>query len=104
MSGDFKVASIKELLEEKLGCDLSSPKAIMSAAKKMKLAVKQNWGWGKVLLELFETYIEEDLWEPTFVKDYPYEVSPLSRKKDDNPEFTDRIELLLLVESLPISL
>ena len=95
MSGDFKVASIKELLEGKLGCDLSSPEAIMTAAKKMKLAVKENWGWGKVLLELFETHIEEDLWEPTFVKDYPYEVSPLSRKKDDNPEFTDRIELFI---------
>ena len=47
------------------------------------------------MLELFEKYVEKDLWEPTFVKDYPYEVSPLSRRKDVDKDYTDRVELFI---------
>ena len=59
------------------------------------MKLHKSWGWGKVLLELFEAFVEKDLWEPTFVKDYPYEVSPLSRRKDDNEDYTDRMELFI---------
>ena len=93
---DFRVASIKDLLKEKLNIkNLENADDIMAAAQKHNLKVQKNWGWGKVLLELFEEHVEKDLWDPIFVKDYPYEVSPLSRKKDDDPEYTDRIELFI---------
>ncbi len=96
LSKDFKVISVKDLLKQKLGIkELDDPDKIFAAAKKYNLQIKKNWGWGKVLLELFEKHVEKDLWEPTFVKDYPYEVSPLSRRKDEDKEFTDRVELFI---------
>jgi lysyl-tRNA synthetase class 2 len=93
---DFKVASIKDLLKEKLNLkSLETPDEIMAAAHKHKLKMDEKWGWGKVLLEMFEAFVEKDLWDPIFVKDYPYEVSPLSRRKNDDPDYTDRIELFI---------
>ena len=75
--------------------NLDTAEEIFDAANKTGMKVKKSWGWGKVLLELFETHIEKDLWDPTFVKDYPYEVSPLSRRKDNDPDYTDRVELFI---------
>ncbi len=96
LSKNFKVISVKELLKQKLGIEkLESSKEIFNAAKKHNLKINKSWGWGKVLLELFEKYVEKDLWEPTFVKDYPYEVSPLSRRKDGDKDYTDRVELFI---------
>ena len=62
---------------------LDTEKQIFDAAKKTGLKVKSDWGWGKILLELFEEHVEKNLWSPMFVKDYPYEVSPLSRRKNE---------------------
>ena len=96
LSKNFKVISVKELLKQKLGIEkLESSKEIFDAAKKHNLKINKSWGWCKVLLELFEKYVEKDLWEPTFVKDYPYEVSPLSRRKDGDKDYTDRVELFI---------
>ena len=96
LKADFRVVALKDLVKEKLGvASLDNAEEIMAVAKKNNLKMEKSWGWGKVLLELFETHVEKDLWEPTFVKDYPYEVSPLSRRKDSDPEFTDRIELFI---------
>ena len=96
LKNNFRVASIKDLLKEKLNIKgLETEDEIMAEAKKHKVKIQKNWGWGKVLLEMFEEHVEKDLWDPIFVKDYPYEVSPLSRKKDDDPEYTDRIELFI---------
>ena len=67
----------------------------MAAGKKANLQMEKNWSWGKIMLELFEVHIEPNLWEPTFVKDYPADVSPLSRRKDNNPDYADRIELFI---------
>ncbi len=52
-------------------------------------------GWGKLLVTLFEEVAEPKLIQPTFVTDYPREVSPLSRTKDDDPELVDRFELFI---------
>ncbi len=52
-------------------------------------------GWGKLLVELFEQVVEETLEQPTFVTDYPLEVSPLSRVRDDDPELVERFELFI---------
>jgi DNA-binding NtrC family response regulator len=45
-----------------------------------------------VLNEIFETLVEPKLIQPTFVTDYPTDISPLSKKRDDNPEFVERFE------------
>ena len=95
LGSDFEVKSLKDLVQEKLEIVLDTEKQIFNAAKKTGLKVKSDWGWGKVLLELFEEHVEKNLWNPTFVKDYPYEVSPLSRRKNGNKDYTDRIELFI---------
>jgi lysyl-tRNA synthetase class 2 len=51
---------------------------------------------GKELNELFEEHVQETLREPTFVTDYPIEVSPLARPRDDDPRFVERFELVIL--------
>ena len=95
LGSDFEVKSLRDLVQEKLDMVLDTEKQIFDAAKKTGLKVKSDWGWGKILLELFEEHVEKNLWSPTFVKDYPYEVSPLSRRKNENKDYTDRIELFI---------
>jgi lysyl-tRNA synthetase class 2 len=51
--------------------------------------------WGKWWDWLFEAYVEEKLVNPTFVTGYPFEISPLARRNDDDPEITDRFELIV---------
>jgi len=52
-------------------------------------------GWGSLQLLLFETLVEKQLIEPTFILDYPAEVSPLARRSDADPEITERFELFI---------
>jgi len=51
---------------------------------------------GKELNDLFEEYVQPNLREPTFVTDYPIEISPLARRRDDDPRFVERFELVIL--------
>ena len=95
LGSDFEVKSLRDLVQEKLDIVLDTEEQIFNAAQKTGLKVKSDWGWGKILLELFEEHVEKHLWSPMFVKDYPYEVSPLSRRKNENKDYTDRIELFI---------
>ena len=95
LKNNFDVKSLKDLVKDELKVDLDTEEQIFNAAKSNGLKIKKDWGWGKVLLELFEKFVEKKLWQPTFVKDYPFEVSPLSRRKDEEKEFTDRVELFI---------
>ena len=72
--------------------DLDSARAL---AKELKIPVKSTWGLGKVQIELFEATVEERLEQPTFITEYPTEVSPLARRSDDNPEVTERFEFFV---------
>jgi len=55
----------------------------------------QNTSWGKLLVHCFEELVESKLIQPTFITEYPTEVSPLSRRNDENPEFVDRFEFFM---------
>ena len=94
-SKDFEIKSLKDLVQEQIEMSLDTEEQIFKAAKHKGMKIQKEWGWGKVLLELFEEHVEKELWNPIFVKDYPYEVSPLSRRKDDDQDYTDRIELFI---------
>jgi len=72
--------------------DLGGATAI---AKKLHIDVKPSWGLGKIQTEIFEATVEENLMDPTFITLYPTEVSPLSRRNDDDPHVTDRFELFV---------
>ncbi len=62
-------------------------------AKKVQL--ENSWGLGRLQFALFEHSVEDKLLDPTFITEYPTEVSPLARKNQANPEVTDRFELFI---------
>ena len=64
-------------------------------ALSLNIAVKDTWGLGKLQLEIFEKTVESQLEQPTFITQYPAEVSPLSRRNDFDPSLTDRFELFI---------
>lgn len=75
--------------------DLTNLDKLRSYSKSLKVPFKESWGAGKVLLEIFEKSVETNLIQPTFVTGYPVEVSPLSRRNNDNPSIADRFELFI---------
>jgi len=72
--------------------DRETAKAI---AEKMGIEVLPNYGLGKIQIEIFEKTAEHHLMDPTFVMEYPAEVSPLARRNDENPFVTDRFEFFI---------
>jgi lysyl-tRNA synthetase class 2 len=64
-------------------------------AKKVGGDVKPAYGAGKLLTEIFEKTVEAKLFDPTFITEYPTEVSPLARRNDANPDVTDRFEFFI---------
>jgi len=75
--------------------DLTNLDKLRGYSKSLKVPFKESWGAGKVLLEIFEKSVETNLIQPTFVTEYPVEVSPLSRRNNDNPSIADRFELFI---------
>lgn len=81
----------------------SKPDQVMSADHLKGLLAKcqldpkmvKSAGWGKLLTLCFEEFAEKHLIQPTFITEYPTEVSPLSRRNDENPEFVDRFEFFM---------
>jgi lysyl-tRNA synthetase class 2 len=57
------------------------------------ISAKPTWGWAKLLVELFEARVEAKLIQPTFVTDFPAELSPLAKARPDDPRFAQRFEL-----------
>ncbi|HBL19587.1 MAG TPA: lysine--tRNA ligase, partial [Alteromonas mediterranea] len=81
---------------------IRDPEANLDSLKAMakQLHIKEPevdgiWGAGKYLCEIFEATAEEKLEQPTFITEYPWEVSPLARRNDNNPFITDRFEFFV---------
>ena len=74
---------------------LDELKAMAKALHIKEPEVDGIWGAGKYLCEIFEATAEEKLEQPTFITEYPWEVSPLARRNDDNPFITDRFEFFV---------
>jgi len=75
--------------------DLRSAETARALAEKLSVAVPPSSGPGKIAAEIFEALCEEDLVQPTFVHDFPTEVSPLSKQKPDDPHTVERFELYI---------
>ena len=75
--------------------DISDEKKLANFLSNKKIKVEKNWGAGRMLLEIFEETVESELINPTFVTEYPVEVSPLSRRNEEKPDFADRFELFI---------
>lgn len=63
--------------------------------EKQQLHAEDHWELGKLQMEVFEANVEGRLEQPTYITEYPAEVSPLARRNDANPEVTDRFELFI---------
>jgi len=74
---------------------ISNRDLAVTAAESVGVHVKDNYGLGKIQIEIFEKTVESRLMNPTFITAYPVEVSPLARRNDDNPHVTDRFEFFV---------
>ncbi|MEO6214134.1 MAG: lysine--tRNA ligase [Vicinamibacterales bacterium] len=75
--------------------DLRNAERAAGIAKRLGLELQRSWGAGKIATEIFERLHEHDLVPPTFVYDFPTEVSPLSKQKPDDPDTVERFELYI---------
>jgi lysyl-tRNA synthetase class 2 len=74
---------------------LHDKKRLLDFASSSGIQITKTQNIGKIVTKLFDNLVEPRLVEPTFITGYPVEVSPLSRKSDTHPEFTDRFELFI---------
>jgi lysyl-tRNA synthetase class 2 len=75
--------------------DIDDQGALAKYAASLGIGVKPTYGLGKIQVEIFEKTVECNLKEPTFITEYPAEVSPLARRNNDNPFITDRFEFFM---------
>lgn len=75
--------------------DLQSLEKIRNVAEKLEIPLEENFGLGKIQIEIFEKTVESKLLSPTFITQFPTEVSPLARKNSDDPFVTDRFEFFV---------
>jgi lysyl-tRNA synthetase class 2 len=75
--------------------DVKSLETLCAVARKLDVPVDKGHGAGRVLIEIFDKTVEPELRQPTFITAFPIEVSPLARRTDQAPEFTDRFELFI---------
>ena len=72
-----------------------SPEALTAYLRSKGVAVKPDWGLGKLQVEVYDQCVEDRLIEPTFITCHPVETSPLSRRNDEDPSVVDRFELII---------
>jgi len=87
--------AVREYNPEITLADCTNRDALAQHCQRLKIKTKPDWGWGKLLLEIFEATVEHTLIQPTFITQHPLEVSPLARASDTEPDFTDRFELFI---------
>ena len=98
LSGEWRRATMMELASEHAGEEVSFDRTreeLVAILEKNGGHAEDAWGKGKLISEIFEAVAEEKLVQPTFVCDHPLEISPLAKKKADNPELTERFELFI---------
>jgi lysyl-tRNA synthetase class 2 len=99
LGGSFARRTLLDLVRDATGeADLSyatSVDAVRALCERHGVQHEDAWGTGKLVLELYEKLVEHTLWEPTFVTDYPVEVSPLARRHRADPDVTERFELIV---------
>lgn len=98
LSPDFRRVTMYELISEDTGVDFSkviTAEEAAAIAEDKGIDIAPGTSKGDIVNKFFEIFCEEKLIQPTFVCDYPIEVSPLTKKKPDNSELTERFELFI---------
>lgn len=99
LGSEFKRIHMVDAVKEQTGVDFWKSLSIeeaRAAAKEHNVEINENMEVGHILNEFFETFVEDTLEQPTFVYGHPVEVSPLAKKNDEDPRFTDRFELFIV--------
>lgn len=94
----FRRASMTDLVSQAIGEEVnieSTPEQLRAVAAKRGLETQPGWESGRLIAELYEELVEPAIWEPTFVTDYPEEISPLARKHRTEAGLTERFELVI---------
>ena len=93
----FRRLTMTDAIKEKTGYDITgqSEEQIREACKRLNVETDETMGKGKLIDAIFGTYCEGDLVQPTFVCDYPIEMSPLCKRHRDNQDLTERFELFV---------
>lgn len=101
LESQFRRLTMIEAVKEFSGVDfaefMSDDEKAVAIAKEKNIEIAPGKAtWGDVLNSFFEEFVEENLVQPTFIMDYPVEVSPLTKRKPDCPALTERFELFIL--------
>ena len=93
----YRRLPILEAIREKTGYDLNgkSEEEIREICKALNMEIDETMGKGKLIDEIFGEFCEGTFIQPTFITDYPIEMSPLTNKHRDNPALTERFELMV---------
>ena len=75
--------------------NLASKEALVATCHRLDVHIDEAWPAGKILMEIFDQLVEEQIDQPTFITQYPIEVSPLARRSETDPDVTDRFELII---------
>jgi lysyl-tRNA synthetase class 2 len=88
----FRRARMIDLVRE-AGADPDAD--LVKECERLGVPHDPKWPWGKLLLEIYEKKVEPNLMQPTFVMDFPVEVSPLARRHRDDARFTEHVDLII---------
>ena len=87
--------SILANCEGSTAADFATVESLQKLAERIDVQFDPKWTKGKLTMEIFDQCVEHQLDQPTFITEYPIEVSPLARRSESNPEVTDRFELII---------
>ena len=93
----FRRVTMTDAIREKTGYDITgqTEEQLREACKRLNVEIDDTMGKGKLIDAIFGQYCEEELVQPTFVTDYPIEMSPLCKRHRDNRDLTERFELFV---------
>lgn len=98
LSKPFRHVTMTDAIKEKTDVNFYEIETLAQAkeiAKKYDVEVEEHFLWGHVLNAFFEKFCEEDLVQPTFVYQHPVDISPLAKKDEKDPRFTQRFEMYI---------
>ncbi len=97
LGGEWRKVTMADLVKEELGIDFNAEDmdTLIAKVKALGVEVEKDTTWGKLLYQVFDELLESKLVQPTFVLDYPVEVSPLAKRKASDKRLTERFEFFM---------